>query len=247
MRWWKMPWWNALSRFTLRARSVRWHEPTTAGALLTCLAVVLNVGPFGGSSQRDAALATTEQFFAPALSDRSQAGAGTRSVGSPSGVVAPDVSARFRPVTELSSILDNAFARMVFQPVSPKDTDPEIPADTTRQDRETSGAATRPLAPIVGVWAPDSGACSARQFREGVLPTIISTDGAWAGETFCAFRKQKQTETGWKVLASCSNPRGQWKTEVRLTVSDNRLKWTSKRGTQVYSRCATGFQMAAAR
>jgi len=39
-----------------------------------------------------------------------------------------------------------------------------------------------------------------------VLPAIISTEGAWARETFCTFWKQKRTFTDWKVLADCTNP-----------------------------------------
>jgi hypothetical protein len=100
---------------------------------------------------------------------------------------------------------------------------------------------------IVGVWAPDAGTCSARSFRDGVLPTVINTDGAWAGDTFCMFTKQKRTETGWMVVAKCSKPGERWTSNVRLTVNENRLTWTSKRGTQAYTRCAPDVLMAQAR
>src|SRR4051812_12043211 len=43
-------------------------------------------------------------------------------------------------------------------------------------------------ATIVGVWAPEASPCTVRNFRGGFLPTIINTDGAWAGDTFCMFR-----------------------------------------------------------
>lgn len=102
-------------------------------------------------------------------------------------------------------------------------------------------------ATIVGVWAPNPGTCSARDFREGALPAIISADGAWAGETFCMFSNKKQTETGWRVVAKCSNPKERWTANVRLTVKDNRLTWTSRRGTQAYTRCAPDVLMATAR
>ena len=101
-------------------------------------------------------------------------------------------------------------------------------------------------ATIVGVWAPDAGTCSARNFRERVLPAVINTDGAWAGETFCLFKNKTQTETGWKVVAECSNPRERWTANVRLTVDGNRLTWTSKRGTQVIRDARTCW-MAEAR
>jgi hypothetical protein len=101
-------------------------------------------------------------------------------------------------------------------------------------------------ATIVGVWAPDASPCTARNFREGFLPTIINTDGAWAGETFCIFRNQKKTETGWGVIANCSNNRERWTAQVRLSVKGDRLIWASKRGVQVYTRCTRDFLMAEA-
>ena len=92
----------------------------------------------------------------------------------------------------------------------------------------------------------DAGSCAVRNFRGGLLPTIINLDGAWAGETFCVFSNQKQTETGWKVTANCSNSREQWSTQVRLTVKGDRLRWTSKRGSQDYTRCSPDFLLAKA-
>jgi hypothetical protein len=99
-------------------------------------------------------------------------------------------------------------------------------------------------ATIVGIWAPDAGSCSLRDFRQGLLPTIINTDGAWAGETFCTFRNRKQLETGWRVVANCTNANEQWTTQVRLTIKGDRLTWASKRGTQVYRRCTPDFRTA---
>jgi hypothetical protein len=97
---------------------------------------------------------------------------------------------------------------------------------------------------IAGVWAPDAGSCSLRDFRKGLLPTVINSDGAWAGETFCMFKNHKETEQGWSVVAACSNSRDQWTTRVSLTVKGERLVWTSRRGTQTYTRCAPDFMVA---
>ncbi len=30
-------------------------------------------------------------------------------------------------------------------------------------------------------------------------------EGAWAGETFCTFKRKKHTAAGWDVVANCSN------------------------------------------
>ena len=111
----------------------------------------------------------------------------------------------------------------------------------------TPAPAAQPHATIEGVWAPDASTCSIRNFREGLLATIINMDGAWAGDTFCIFQNRQQIETGWRVVAHCSKPGEQWTTHVRLTIKDDRLIWTSKRGTQAYTRCAPDFLMAGAR
>ena len=94
---------------------------------------------------------------------------------------------------------------------------------------------------IVGVWVPQPGPCSARNLRAGVLPAVISTNGARAGETSCVFTQQRQSTQDWRMLAHCSNPHESWTTNVRLSVKDDRLIWTSKRGTQVYTRCRSNI------
>jgi hypothetical protein len=107
----------------------------------------------------------------------------------------------------------------------------------------TPGEAATTTMPL-GVWAPDGTACSLREFRQGMLPTIINSDGAWAGETFCTFRNQKPTDDGWRVVATCSNGTGHWTNEVRLSVKGERLVWSSRRGTQIYTRCGPDFLLA---
>ena len=98
---------------------------------------------------------------------------------------------------------------------------------------------------VAGVWAPDVGACSA-QNRKRLIPAVITPEGASAGDTFCAFRNKRQSDAGLEVIAKCSNAQRQWTTKVRLTVSGNRLTWTSQRGTQAYWRCEPNTRMASA-
>jgi hypothetical protein len=126
-----------------------------------------------------------------------------------------------------------------YEPIAQASSAPELGGTPT--------PAAQPHAAIEGVWAPDKSTCSIRSFREGLLATIISMDGAWAGDTFCIFQNRQQTETGWRVVAHCSKPGEQWTTQVRLTIKGDRLIWTSKRGTQAYTRCAPDFLMAEAR
>jgi len=256
-----------LFRLFVRGRAVYLHGLATAGAMLTCAAVVLNVGPFGKMPKidslsdkviREVAQETTEQPFGwTSMSGEIEARSQPDSPQSTMG--AANVAEPIRPLTEPTSSSVIEVAASAPQPVSPKEAGAEISSTPPRE--ELAAAAPAPAAQpptdakpdlmkratIVGVWAPDAGTCSAQEFREGTLPAVINADGAWAGETFCVFTSKKQTETGWSVVAKCSNPRGHWTTNVRLTVHENRLTWASKRGTQIYTRCAPDVLMAEAR
>ena len=250
----------------LRTRGVHPHGLATVGAMLTCVAVILNVGPFTRAPKidglpgalRQTAQPITEQPVGSGLTLRPDIDASIQPDRPQSSMNAADAAEPLRPRTELSSISVVEIAPSASQPSTPKDGDGEIRSNLTQEDfgaadpaAQTPGnpanADLTKRAMFVGVWAPDAGTCSARNFREGVLPAVINADGAWAGETFCVFKNKHQTETGWKVIAKCSNPRERWTTSVRLTVYGNRLTWTSKRGTQAYTRCASDVLMAEAR
>jgi len=109
----------------------------------------------------------------------------------------------------------------------------DIPAATPRRDLPRTASPA-----IVGVWAPETGSCSA---REGVLPAIINERGARAGATSCVFKEPKWTERDFRTLANCTNGRERWTSNVRLVVKADRLVWTSKRGTQAYTRCKSSI------
>jgi hypothetical protein len=251
----------------LRARGVHLRRLAAAGAMLTCFAVILNVGPFAKAPKMDglpgnavpqAARAITEQPVGSALIPRPEIGVSTQPDRSQAVMKAAEATEPIRPWIEPSSISVVEVTTSASQPITPKVGDGEIEAKPPRQD---IGAADPPAPPhedrtnpdlmkkatIVGVWAPNAGTCSARDFRERVLPAVINTDGAWAGETFCIFKNKNQTERGWRVVAECSNPRERWTANVQLTVNGDRLTWTSKRGTQTYTRCATDVLIAEAR
>ena len=100
---------------------------------------------------------------------------------------------------------------------------------------------------FVGIWVPQGGTCSIRSFKEGSLPAVITEQGAWAGETFCLFKKLKRTRTDWKAVATCSDSSEDWTTDVQLSVKANRLIWKSKSGTQTYSKCSSDTLVAANR
>jgi hypothetical protein len=190
-----------------------------AGAMLTCFAVVLNVGDVGTVTKREWAQA--KLIVSSTFVERYESTEGPRPERHPLIVEATPVETA--PIQQVETApIQSVEAAPLPEP------------------------AAQPSATIVGIWVPDAGTCSVRNFRDGFLPTVINMDGAWAGETFCVFSNQKQTETGWKVAANCSNSREQWSTQVRLTVKGDRLKWTSKRGSQDYTRCAPDFLLAKA-
>jgi len=98
--------------------------------------------------------------------------------------------------------------------------------------------------PFAGIWAPNAKACSPQIKRQGLLPAVINSQGAWAGETTCAFNTTKRVGNTWHFAAVCSDTRTKWKADVRMVVSGNRLTWTSQRGTQTYVRCQQGLLRA---
>lgn len=101
--------------------------------------------------------------------------------------------------------------------------------------------ANRQEGPFAGVWATNEKACSPQLNRDGLLPALISSQGAWAGETTCSFNKSKRVGNTWTFAAVCADSRRRWKADVRMSVVGNRLTWTSQRGSQTYVRCQNGL------
>ncbi len=223
------------------------HGLAAAGAMLTCIAIVLDVGQFAKPTKTS--FLPAHRAAAEVLEQRTE-----RWNSVPR--TAEDHPESFNDLLQTASI---SFVDSVPWSAPPtRINDPGTTSDrgllhavsteTAAQaaaDQTVSDSVKSDL--FVGVWAPDAGTCSARNFRDGNLPTVIATDGAWAGETFCMFTKKKQTDSGWRLVAKCSSPRERWTANVRLTVGDNRLTWTSERGTQVYTRCRPDVLTAQAR
>jgi hypothetical protein len=212
---------------TVRALAAHWQTWSAVGALLICFAIVFNVSPFGKASKWDADRPSMDQPVAMIAISEPQ--------------IKMDTSV---------ARLDVGAMRPEFQPFKPKQREVEVEPRRTAQDLPAPDPATEPRAPvagIAGVWAPQAAECSARDFRDGLLPTIINVDGAWAGETRCSFTDHRQVDTGLDVLAKCSNSREHWTIRVRLSLKHDRLIWTSKRGTQIYTRCPPDFLISAAR
>jgi hypothetical protein len=239
-------------------RKLHLHGLATAAAMLTCVAIMLNVGPFANitGKARDAGTAGNRVASGKEQPNpvRPTARWDVDLHRSRSLTVEPEFAARMATLIQPTSFAV-AFADdtpAAPQTVEHKDASevegkavPPAPVEPVEQPAHTSSdLPSEPKDAIIGVWAP--GSCSARDFREGLLPTVINSEGAWAGETFCLFSQRKQIDTGWAVVAKCANAQQRWTSNVRLTVSDNRLTWTSRRGTQTYMRCAPDVLMAQA-
>jgi hypothetical protein len=186
---------------TFRSASILYGFAATA-ALFTCFAIVLNPIPFTNAPTPD-----LKRFHQEA----------SQTSGGPQ--INVEREPQFEPIAQLPEKVAEISAPVRNLEETPTTPAPvrnlqETPTTPDFDDNRTAPA----QATIVGVWAPDASPCRARNFREGFLPTIINTDGAWAGDMFCIFRNQKKTETGWGVIANCSNSRERWTAQVRLFV-----------------------------
>jgi hypothetical protein len=201
--------------------------------MLVCVAIVLNVEPFSKAPNAGLPVASA----GPAAPPVTQKESGSK-------LLAPEEVALADPpgleAMEQTSSVGPIGVSLQPLPAPPIEVAPAAAAAQAERDRQNAERAA-----IVGVWAPDAGTCSARDFRDGVLPTVITNEGAWAGETFCIFTKRTEVDRGWKAVAKCSTSLESWTAHVRLKINDNRLIWTSERGTQAYSRCGPDVLMAA--
>jgi hypothetical protein len=249
---------RALGAALLPGRA-RVHGIAAAGAMLTCVAVVLNVGPFAEAQNNYGLRGSTSDQATTAIAERSNLSAARQwqlaDGATWSAMDMEDALERTKTLLQPSLFLVNEIAPPAVQAAWPNEAGAEAEG---RAARDTAGSLD-PFSPsqaipevaksgaIVGVWAPDADICSAKHFRDGSLPTVINADGASAGETFCMFTNRVQLESGWIVVAKCSNPHARWTSNVRLTVHENKLIWSSQRGTQTYARCAPDVLMAQAR
>jgi hypothetical protein len=224
-------------------------QSAAAVALLVCFAIVFDLGPRTGESSTRA-----DGSSVPSWQSESFAEANARAPAADVAAAATspfDRAAVYTPADVSSAVTPVAHPEPVGAPAM----HPEPASDDTGDAPDLPPAITVAAAPVAveppepdvaGLWMPDSATCSLRDLQHGLLPTIITREGASAGETFCVFKNRKRTDNGWRVTAQCVNGSQRWTTQVRLTLERNRLVWESKRGRQVYSRCDADLRIAAA-
>jgi hypothetical protein len=230
-------------------------QAATAMALLVCFAVVLDIAPPMGGGAPSASVSQpawhSESFSvanAPGpVADRT---AERKETLDDHGV--PDAQPTRRAALYTPADFTSAAAsspEVSRAPAAPPPAREGVPAPVLPPAIPVAAAPTvaePPEPDVAGLWMPDSTACSVRDLKHGLLPTIITKEGASAGETFCVFKNRKRTDNGWRVNAQCVNGGQRWTTQVKLTLERNRLVWESKRGRQVYARCDADLRIAAA-
>lgn len=90
---------------------------------------------------------------------------------------------------------------------------------------------------FVGTWGPNRLACGLRAQRRGFIQAVITPERAKAGSTTCAFRNVRRSGIAWVMAAECNDGGQRWSSQVRLLVDEDRLTWTSGKGTANYVRC----------
>jgi hypothetical protein len=139
----------------------------------------------------------------------------------PTVVALPSVESEQSPETTISHELETSLHE----------------ANAPDETQALSGDAKQSLS-FAGIWAPTPNACSPGSNDRQLLPAVIHHEGAWAGDVSCRFRRIKQSGNVAIVTSTCSDGRQRWTNTVRLSVTGDRLKWSSERGSQTYVRCA---------
>jgi hypothetical protein len=115
-----------------------------------------------------------------------------------------------------------------------------------KDDERVPPQQARAKAAFVGIWGSNASACSPNSQSLGNPPAMISENGATAGEISCAFERMRFDGSRWQAVAKCSNGRERWTSTVRLTVKNDRLTWTSQRGSETYQRCERAMTLTTA-
>jgi DNA-binding helix-hairpin-helix protein with protein kinase domain len=108
--------------------------------------------------------------------------------------------------------------------------------DGATETRLFAESARRPAGPLyVGEWTPEVGAC---QGESGAPPLRITRERADAGGSYCLFSSIRPgSSNSWRVAARCFVQGETWSTTIHLSVQNNRLRWSSTRGSADYYRC----------
>jgi peptidoglycan hydrolase-like protein with peptidoglycan-binding domain len=109
--------------------------------------------------------------------------------------------------------------------------DDEWNADT---ERTLAGEqAVRAGETFLGRWGDDAADCLS-------TPIQISEREAKSANSICKFGTVRREDNGWRIQAVCTAGGETWSDNVRLSVSDGRLTWSTDTLTKVYMKCEGG-------
>ncbi len=86
---------------------------------------------------------------------------------------------------------------------------------------------------FLGKWGDDEVDCQS-------APVQISAREAKASSSICKFGSVQRDDTGWRIQADCTSGGVLQHNSIRLSVSNERLTWSSEAGTKIYVRCGGG-------
>jgi peptidoglycan hydrolase-like protein with peptidoglycan-binding domain len=107
--------------------------------------------------------------------------------------------------------------------------------DEATQERllraQDAKAATTSGISFIGGWGVDVAEC-----RDS--PITITARRAEGFGASCEFHStQRESSNAWRLRAECASKTERWNANIRITVSTNKLTWSSERGTTTYVRC----------
>ena len=88
---------------------------------------------------------------------------------------------------------------------------------------------------FVGEWAEEVVDC--KPSHAGGAPLRISVRQAEKSGAVCKFGPALREGSAWRLPADCTAGGKSWNSNVRLSVSGDRLTWSSERGTDSFVRC----------
>jgi peptidoglycan hydrolase-like protein with peptidoglycan-binding domain len=87
-----------------------------------------------------------------------------------------------------------------------------------------------------GIWAGSAADCPTSTAVGD--PLQITNRRAAIGENVCNFDIPQRDGQGWRTKATCQRPgKAPWSSNVRITVVDNHLTWSSENGATTFVRC----------
>jgi peptidoglycan hydrolase-like protein with peptidoglycan-binding domain len=93
--------------------------------------------------------------------------------------------------------------------------------------------AVRAADTFLGGWGDDAADCLS-------APIQISEREARSTSSVCKFGTVRREDNGWRIQAVCTAGGKTWSDNIRLTVSDGRLTWSTDTLTKVYMKCGGG-------